>query len=66
MAHYKFKGCEKCGGDLVYDWWEEWHCVQCGKLYHQSLALATPKLTFDGRHRAISHVSELRNTLAND
>ena len=29
----RFKGCGKCGGDLVQDS-DEWRCFQCGRIYY--------------------------------
>lgn len=28
-----FKGCGKCGGDLIQDF-DEWRCMQCGQIYY--------------------------------
>ena len=30
---YLFKGCGKCGGDLLMDT-DEWSCFQCGRVYY--------------------------------
>lgn len=30
---YRFKGCGKCGGDLLLDC-DEWTCCQCGRIYY--------------------------------
>lgn len=35
----RFKSCQKCGGDLVWDG-EEWRCWQCGQHYYPAPSLA--------------------------
>lgn len=36
---YKFKGCRKCGGDLLQDS-DEWRCFQCGHAYYPRRSIA--------------------------
>lgn len=36
---YRFKACQKCGGDLQLDD-EEWLCCQCGRHYYPKPMLA--------------------------
>jgi hypothetical protein len=36
---YRFKACQKCGGDLMLDN-EEWLCCQCGRYYYPMPMLA--------------------------
>ena len=36
MNWFRFKGCVKCGGDLVLDQ-GDWLCLQCGTYYYTGL-----------------------------
>ena len=43
---YYFKGCNKCGGDLVYDD-GDWRCWQCGQHYAPKLDAPTDQPRFE-------------------
>ncbi len=40
---YRFKGCGKCGGDLLFDC-DEWSCCQCGRIYYPQRSPTEPLL----------------------
>lgn len=61
QVQYKFKGCQKCGGDLIFDWYDEWHCVQCSKIYYAKEP--EPKLASEGRRiREVSTINSQINS----
>ena len=45
MNIWRFKGCSRCGGDLIFQD-GEWGCMQCGRYYYPKadLPLAYPLL----------------------
>ncbi len=43
---YYFKGCNKCGGDLVYDD-GDWRCWQCGQYYSPKSETPTDRPRFE-------------------